>query len=149
MKVSIQSVINGALAISVTLLIYQNNQLKDNIEALEDNAQLGADSIIKFKENRKDIDSLLERLKWSDEYQTIQDNRHTELTETLTKWQQSLENELNNRIINSENIEILIENQKKLLSQFDIVEQNLLILDGNIKDNNRRIEIIREYFRTQ
>lgn len=43
MKVSIQNIINGALAVSVTLLIYQNNQLKDNIETLEGYAQLDTD----------------------------------------------------------------------------------------------------------
>ena len=43
MKAHTQTIINVALAIAVTLLIYQNNQLQDNIETLKGYAQLDTD----------------------------------------------------------------------------------------------------------
>ena len=43
MKAHAQTIINVALAVAVTLLIYQNNQLQDNVETLKGYAQLDTD----------------------------------------------------------------------------------------------------------
>jgi hypothetical protein len=149
MTISIQNIINGALAIGVTLLIYQNTQLKDSIETLKQSAESNTD--IKDEilvSSREDIDNLLVRVNNWGEYQSIQDNRHTELTETLTKWQESLEMELNNRINNSDNIDTLFKSQNLHADGLNTIQDNIKILDGNIKDINRRIELIREYLYT-
>ena len=67
MKAHTQTIINVALAIAVTLLIYQNNQLQDNIETLKGYAQLDTDKtwdrMDEMEANNDSFNELLKEIK--------------------------------------------------------------------------------------
>ena len=59
MKAHTQTIINVALAIAVTLLIYQNNQLQNNIETLKGYAQLDTDKAWERMDSIEDEQKLI------------------------------------------------------------------------------------------
>jgi len=118
MTISIQNIINGALAIAVTLLIYQNNQLKDNIETLKGYAQL-------------DTDKAWDRMdKMEDKI-----NINYENFEKMDLYTSGLAKGINNNI---ENISILSGN-------FDISTSNYEVTDSKIENNRLKIKYIEDY----
>lgn len=118
MTISIQNIINGALAIAVTLLIYQNNQLKDNIETLKGYAQL-------------DTDKAWDRMdKMEDKI-----NINYENFEKMDLYTSGLAKGINNNI---ENISILFGN-------FDISTSNYEVTDSKIENNRLKIKYIEDY----
>ena len=118
MTISIQNIINGALAIAVTLLIYQNNQLKDNIETLKGYAQL-------------DTDKAWDRMdKMEDKI-----NINYENFEKMDLYTSGLAKGINNNI---ENISILSGN-------FDISTSNYEVTDSKIENNRLKIKFIEDY----
>ena len=118
MTISIQNIINGALAIAVTLLIYQNNQLKDNIETLKGYAQLYTDKA------------------W-DRMDKMEDkiNINYENFEKMDLYTSGLAKGINNNI---ENISILFGN-------FDISTSNYEVTDSKIENNRLKIKYIEDY----
>ena len=118
MKAHTQTIINVALAIAVTLLIYQNNQLQDNIETLKGYAQL-------------DTDKAWDRMdKMEDKI-----NINYENFEKMDLYTSGLAKGINNNI---ENISILSGN-------FDISTSNYEVTDSKIENNRLKIKYIEDY----
>ena len=127
-----QTVINICLAIFITVFIYQNNSQQDRIETLESNAQLNTDKawdeIDKLKEELSDLET-----------------RFSYATDALDKWQVALENEMSQRLTNTENISILIANDEILEKKTNIMHENALISEKNEQALNERLNIINDW----
>lgn len=118
MKAHTQTIINVALAIAVTLLIYQNNQLQDNVETLKGYAQLDTDKAWER------MDSIEDKIKINYENFLLQDKYNRELQEEIAELQT--------------NMDITFKN-------FDITKDNIEIIDNKIELNNSTIDHIQDY----
>ncbi|MFL2712383.1 MAG: hypothetical protein ACJ0FL_00045 [Gammaproteobacteria bacterium] len=132
MKDHVQTIINVCFAISITAFIYQNDKQQDRIDTLEGYAQLDTDStwdeIDKLKEDLSDLES-----------------RYSYTTESLNKWQVVLDNELSQRITNTENIDILFKNDNEFSKKnFDLLFEAVKFNEERIIDNRRAIRDLAE-----
>ena len=146
MKAHTQTIINGALAIAVTLLIYQNTQLQDNIETLKGYAQLDTD---KTWDRMDEID---EDNKSTDEaIQALADRIISNMTR-INKLE-AINQEQNAQLDNIEaNIEIIFGNfdisykQNEKMSEWSNESaEKFNALNSNVKINGERIDKIVEY----
>jgi hypothetical protein len=132
MKDHVQTIINVCFAISITAFIYQNDKQQDRIDMLEGYAQLDTDStwdeIDKLKEDLSDLES-----------------RYSYTTESLNKWQVVLDNELSQRITNTENIDILFKNDNEFSKKnFELLFEAVKFNEERIIDNRRAIRDLAE-----
>ena len=132
MKNHTQTIINVCLAVSVTLLMYQNSQQKDQIETANMFAQHSVDEswdrINKMEEDLSDLES-----------------RYSYTTESLNKWQVVLDNELSQRISNTENIDILFKNDNEYSKKnFDLLFEAVKFNEERIIDNRRAVRDLAE-----
>jgi len=127
MKVDIQTILNVCFAICITAFIYQNNAQQDRIDTLEGYAQLDTDStwdeIDKLKEDLSDLES-----------------RYSYTTESLNKWQVVLDNELSERLTNTENLKITEGNVLVLFDERDKLLEQSNMHTKYINDLTRRVD---------
>ena len=115
---NVSKVIFTCLAIGYTFLIYQNNQLKDDVETLKGYAQLDTDKAWER------MDSIEDKIKINYANFEKQDLYNIELAKAVDE--------------NSTNINIAFDN-------FDIANKNLDIADNKIQTNSSKIEHIQDY----
>jgi len=128
MKEHMQTVINVCLAIFITAFIYQNNSLKDDVETLKGYAQL-------------DTDKTWDRLDKIDiDLEDLRNELDSNLTFTLGV--------SNSTFANEEDIKILFTNFDKVKENDDLLLENIKILDRNIADINKRLEVVKDYLLT-
>ena len=127
MKVDIQTILNVCFAICITAFIYQNNAQQDRIDTLEGYAQLDTDStwdeIDKLKEDLSDLES-----------------RYSYTTGSLNKWQVVLDNELSERLTNTENLKITEGNVLVLFDERDKLLEQSNMHTKYINDLTRRVD---------
>ena len=127
MKVDIQTILNVCFAICITAFIYQNNAQQDRIDTLEGYAQLDTDStwdeIEKLKVDLTDLES-----------------RYSFTAETLNQWQVALENELSERLTNTENLKITEGNVLVLFDERDKLLNQSNMHTKHINDLTRRVD---------
>jgi len=131
MKDHIQTILNVCFAISITAFIYQNDKQQDKIEMLEGYAQLDTnstwDEIDKLKEDLSDLEL-----------------RYSFTAESLNKWQIVLDNELSERITNTENLKVTEGNVLILFDDRDKLIKQSNLHTKNINDLTRRVNGIVE-----
>ena len=114
-------------SICITAFIYQNNAQQDRIDTLEGYAQLDTDStwdeIDKLKEDLSDLES-----------------RYSYTTESLNKWQVVLDNELSERLTNTENLKITEGNVLVLFDERDKLLEQSNMHTKYINDLTRRVD---------
>jgi hypothetical protein len=122
MKVHLQTIINICLAVSVTFLIYQNNQLKD--ELMAENMYEGiALNDLQAKVDKTEI--LLNS--------TI---------EVLEQWSTVIDNSLVDIEYNTKNIEILESNAEILFTDRDKLIESANLQKDYINDINKRFSAL-------
>jgi hypothetical protein len=122
MKVHLQTIINICLAVSVTFLIYQNNQLKDKLMA--ENMYEGiALNDLQAKVDKTEI--LLNS--------TI---------EVLEQWSTVIDNSLVDIEYNTKNIEILESNAEILFTDRDKLIESANLQKDYINDINKRFSAL-------
>jgi len=110
---SIQNIMNVCFAICITLLIYQNTQLKDEIETVKGFSQL-------------DVDKAFDRLDAIDEYLLEIKEYSDQVTDninTTTEWKKLAFDEIQRL---DENESTLIQNDQHLQEQIDKIEDYLI-----------------------
>jgi hypothetical protein len=146
MTISIQNIINGTLAIAVTLLIYQNSQLQDNIETLEGNARLDTDKtwdrMDKIDEDNKSTDEAIQALK----DRIISNMTRINKLEAINQEQNAqLDNiEANIKIVFG-NFDKSYKQNEKMSEWSDMSAEKFSALNSNVKINGKRIDKIVEY----
>ena len=128
MKEHMQTVINVCLAVFITAFIYQNNSLKDDVETLKGYAQLDTDKTWD-RLNKIDID-----------LEDLRNELDSNLTFTLGI--------SNSTFANEEDIKILFTNFDKAKENDNLLLENIKILDRNIEDINKRLEVVKDYLLT-
>jgi len=118
MKVSLQTILNVCFAISLTALIYQNNQLNDSIDTLKGYAQL-------------DTDKAWERM------DTLENGITTNYANFI---KQGEYNEELQKVIAELQVNMYI-----AFDNFDIAKKNEEITDARIKANSDTLDYIQSY----
>ena len=127
MKVSIQTILNTCFAISMTLLIYQNVQLKDSIDTLEGYSQLDTDSTF----DRLDkIDETLNTI------QTAYDQIEL-LSRSNSRYIDSVLEQVN---LNQDNLDICQENVLVLFDDRDGHREQINLISEYVNDHTRRLD---------
>ena len=119
MKVDIQTILNVCFAICITAFIYQNNSLKDDVETLKGYAQLDTDKawdeIDKLKKDFSELNS-----------------QHNLTRVLIDEWADLLDDEMNQRMTNTKNLDtaqenftILFKDRDKLIMQSKSTSKNL------------------------
>jgi len=125
MKAHTQTIINVALAIAVTLLIYQNNQLQDNIETVKGYAQLDTDKAWER------MDTMAEDIA----------NHEDNLKILYDNWDKQLKG---NEVVNGVLDELEI-NMDIAFKNFDISKSNFDNAVNSIESNSSKIEHIQDF----
>jgi hypothetical protein len=122
MKNHIQTIINVCFAISVTLLIYQNTQLKERLSTLDlATLEMSIENDITLAKLKNDVESNFELIGLNKE---IQDE------------------------INLLHVQIMADNEVNIgiaFDNFDIAKKNLDITDAKIQENSSTLDHIQKY----
>ena len=151
MKVHIQTILNICLVISITFLVFQNNQLKDGLKTANEFAQLSVDkSWDRMNDMEKDINLNSSFIEDNFSYTSNNDANVTDLLFDVDKEIKRIDRDI--KLIRQTNAlfsqEVLnnsdsIEEHKEL---FDFVEGVLAENTGNININKIAIENLNQRF---
>jgi hypothetical protein len=119
MKDHIQTILNVCFAVCITAFIYQNNSLKDDVKTLKGYAQLDTDKawdeIDKLKKDFSELNS-----------------QHNLTRVLIDEWADLLDDEMNQRMTNTKNLDtaqenftILFKDRDKLIMQSKSTSKNL------------------------
>jgi hypothetical protein len=129
MKDHIQTIINVCFAISITAFIYQNNSLKDDVETLKGYAQLDTDKawdeIDKLKKDFSELNS-----------------QHNITRVLLDEWAVLLDDEMNQRMTNTKNLDTVQENFTILFKDRDKLIMQSKSTSKNLNDVIDRVNLI-------
>tara|TARA_R110001632_G_scaffold231939_2_gene371496 strand:- start:869 stop:1279 length:411 start_codon:yes stop_codon:yes gene_type:complete len=120
-----QKVINVSLAVIVTLLIYQNQQLKHELDIVKIYQSDDSEALLQLEVVKAGLIDL--------------EDRHVKAMENLNQWQLVLSDELSERARNTENININAENAKLLFADRDRLIESSNLQKDYINDINKRL----------
>jgi len=146
MKAHTQTIINVSLAIAVTLLIYQNNQLKDNVETLKGYAQLDTDKtwdrMDEMEANNDSFNELLKEIKSL----VAQNSTYIEgLSLIVEEHREDINLNRSNIDIAFDNFDVSADTVKQIDEWTDTTAKSVNALNKNVKINADRIDKIVEY----
>ena len=146
MKAHTQTIINVSLAIAVTLLIYQNNQLKDNVETLKGYAQLDTDKtwdrMDEMEANNDSFNELLKEIKSL----VAQNSTYIEgLSLIVKEHREDINLNRSNIDIAFDNFDVSADTVKQIDEWTDTTAKSVNALNKNVKINADRIDKIVEY----
>jgi len=120
---NIQNIINGGLAVIVTLLIYQNTQLHEKVELLEIYAQ-------------QDTDMSFDRIEALEEKLTTSDNIQKQIADNVeAKFKSDDENF-------KSLIKIVEENDNNVSKTFEVVQNNFDIHEAKIDRIQKNLKLV-------